>query len=82
MKTAIIKTLEKVLLDGAERDPEFALTVVTKYQTYEGVKALSFDDIYLHDVSTRDRKIVEYAVIKIITDDGDYHINPHHIVSF
>ena len=80
MKCAITLTLEQVLLDGAERDPEFALTVVTKYRTYEGVKALSFDGCYLRYDNVQDTN--NYAVIKLITDDGDYHIIPDHIVCF
>lgn len=84
LKHTEVRVLEKVLLDGAERDPEFALTVVTQYQTFEGVKAIEFHDDFL---TTDESEIYHYGgahyeIIKLITHDGDYHIKPTHIVSF
>lgn len=78
-KSTALRVLENALLNGAECDPEFALTVVTKYQTFEGVKAIEFRDEYIEEDVHTDK---HYAIVKIITDDGDYHINPNHIVSF
>tara|TARA_R100001463_G_scaffold79330_1_gene133808 strand:+ start:85 stop:348 length:264 start_codon:yes stop_codon:yes gene_type:complete len=84
LKHTEVRVLEKVLLDGAECDPEFALTVVTQYQVFEGVKAIVFDDDFLmsdeHDIHHYGGAY--YDIIKLITNDGDYHINPQHIVSF
>lgn len=78
-KSTILRVLEKALLDGAESDPEFALTVVTQCQTFEGVKALEFRDEYIEEDVHSDP---HYAIVKIITSDGDYHINPNLIASF
>lgn len=84
LKHTALRVLENALLNGAERDPEFALTVVTQHQTFEGVKAIEFHDDFL---MTDENEIYHYGgayyeIIKIITNDGDYHINPQHIVSF
>ena len=78
-KCPMLKTLEKVLLDGAERDPEFALTITTVNGVFEGVKTLEFKYEY---IANEEYKEPYYAIVKVITDDGDYHINPQHIVSF
>ena len=78
-KCPMLKTLEKVLLDGAERDPEFALTITTVNGVFEGVKALEFKYDYIaHEEYTE----AYYAIVKVITNDGDYYINPNKIVSF
>ncbi len=78
-KCPMLKTLEKVLLDGAEHDPEFALTITTENGVFEGVKALEFKYEYIaHEAYMEPH----YAIVKIITNDGDYYINPSKIVSF
>lgn len=78
-KGPMLKTLEKVLLDGAERDPEFALTITTVSGVFEGVKALEFNYEY---IAQEEYMEAHYAIVKVITDDGDYYINPSQIVSF
>lgn len=78
-KCPMLKTLEKVLLDGAERDPEFALTITTVNGVFEGVKALEFKYEY---IANEEYTEAYYAIVKVITNDGDYYINPNKIVSF